>query len=188
MKLNISNWIEFDINKKDIRTAEALAKKRRDTCRRLGLKVIFQSNELENELIGLLGEDIFESHLKSLGIHYERGRSLEGPDKFDFMISDKIYSIKTNNSKIHPSRSSDRYKFFINKLQYDKYTNPAYYVSMMIYNLEKAWICGLISRAEVPKYPLTDPSHASCYNIPFSALHIPHDLSPLLSYRQTRLC
>lgn len=177
--MNISDWIEFDITEADMRMAEKIAKETRKAARELGLKHIFQSASLENEIVGLLGEGKFEDRLKSLNMPYEKDRPIGRPDKFDFLINGKMYSVKTNLNDWHPSRSPDNYKFLVNKSQFDKHKDVDYYVSMMIYK-NKAWFCGLISRAEVSTHPIRNPGYALCYSIPYSDLLAPQELRNLL--------
>ncbi len=184
--MNISDWIEFDITKADVKRAEELAKETREKARELGLKNVFRTrNELENEIIGLIGEDKFEYHLKELEINYEKDRPIGRSDKFDFKIMDKVLNVKTNLNDWHPSRSPYTYKFLVNEKQFDEHEDVAYYVSMMIYKFEKVWFCGLISQAEVSTKPIINPGFALCYSILYSDLHKPRELRNLLGWSES---
>jgi len=178
--MNISDWIPFEITEADLRRAEELAKETRKKARELGLENIFRTkNELENEIVGLLGEDKFEDHLISCRISYEKDRPIGRGDKFDFEIDGKIVNVKTNLNDWHPSRSPSNYKFLVNKSQFDDHEDVAYYVSMMKYK-NKMWFCGLISRAEVSTHPISNPGYAVCYGIPYSDLRKPQELKKIV--------
>ncbi len=178
--MNISDWIEFDITEADIRRAEKLAKEIRKEARKQKRQPRFQTNALENEIVGLLGEGKFEEWLKYLKIPYERDTQIGRGDKFDFEIYGKIYSVKTNVNDWHPSRSPYNYKFLVNKSQFDTRKDVAHYVSMMIYKFEKAWFCGLISRTEVSKDDPINPGYAICYGILYSDLQKPQKLREIV--------
>ncbi len=183
--MNISDWIEFDITKADVKRAEELAKETRKEARKRQLQPRFQTSALENEIVGLIGEDKFECHLKELEINYEKDRPIGRSDKFDFKVMDKILNVKTNLNDWHPSRSPDNYKFLVNKSQFEKDEDVDYYVSMMIYKFKKVWFCGLISRAEVSTKPIINPGFALCYSILYSDLHRPRELRNILGWSET---
>lgn len=179
--MNISDWIEFDVTEADVRRAEKLAIETRKEARKQQLQPRFQTNALENEIVGLLGEGKFEYLLKELKMPYKKDRPIGRSDKFDILIIDKILNVKTNLNDWHPSRSPDNYKFLVNKSQFEEDEDVDYYVSMMIYK-NKAWFCGFISRAEVSTHPIRNPGYALCYNILYSDLHKPRELRNFLSY------
>lgn len=170
IELNIEGWIEFDVSDADLRRAERIAEETRREARKRGLEPIFQSAALENEILGLLGEGKFEDHLKELRIAYEKHRPVGRPDRFDFKIEGKIFSVKTNLNDRHPSRSPDNYKFLVNEAQFLKHDDVDYFVSVMVFE-QKAWICGLVSRSEVATCSVSDPGYGACLNIPYSQLH-----------------
>ena len=178
--MNISNWIEFDITEKDREQAKEISVERRNYMRKRGYYPIFQTNELDNEINGLIGEIKFGEFM---GL--KPNLLTDDPGSLDFKINGRIVDVKTNENDRHPSRSPDNYKFLVNKAQANKHEDVDYYVSVMIYK-NKGWICGLISREEVLTYSTDNPGRALCYCIPYSDLHKPQELRNLLSQRRLR--
>jgi len=168
--MNILYWVELKITKQDREKAREIAVKRMDYMKKISCSSTNHFKGQKSEIIGLLGEIKFGEFM---GL--APNLRTDAPGSVDFRINGKIVDVKTNESRVHPSLSSNNYLFLINRAQFDRHKDVGYYVSVMVFE-DKAWICGYLPQNEVMGYPIITCKHSPCYAIPFPYLHDPCEL------------
>jgi hypothetical protein len=167
----MDGWVELNITGKDWMLAREIALKRIDHNRAHNLNSVFQSNELNDKIIGVIGELKFGEFI---GI--ESNLQTDDPWSLDFRIhGNVVVDVKTDENDRHPSHSPDSYTFLVNKAQSDRHKEVFYYVSVMVF-MNTAWICGYVTLTELWKYPIVNKGYGLDYAVPYLKLHKPREL------------
>ena len=144
--------------------AKEIAIFRRDLARKNNCIPIFQTDSLKDEIVGILGEDIFKIWLDQNKIPYERKVVHREADHGDFIIYGKIVDVKC--------ASLYYYKMIMMPLKQFLKNKRDFYVGVRL-NLVEGFvdIMGVATHDELYKAPVRDFGHnIDTKAFPFSKL------------------
>jgi len=132
--------------------AKEIAIFRRDLARKNNCTPIFQTESLDNEIVGILGEEIFKVWLNQNNIPYEREVVHGEADHGDFLIYGKIVDVKTASKPYYKMIMMPVIQFLKNKRDH--------YVGVRL-NLDEGFaeIMGFATHDELLKAPVRDFGH-----------------------------
>lgn len=132
--------------------AKEIAIFRRDLARKNNCTPIFQTESLDNEIVGILGEEIFKIWLKQNNVQFERNVVHGEADHGDFVIYGKIVDVKTASKPFYKMIMMPVIQFLKNKRDF--------YVAIRL-NLDEGFaeIMGVATHDELLKAPVRDFGH-----------------------------
>ena len=132
--------------------AKEIAIFRRDLARKNGCIPIFQTDSLDNEIVGILGEEIFKIWLYQNKIPFKREVVHGEADHGDFIIYGKVIDVKTASKPSYKMIMMPLVQFLKNKRDF--------YVGVRLNLVEGfAEIMGVATHDELVKVPVRDFGH-----------------------------
>ncbi len=139
----------------------------------------FQTNELENKILGYLGEIALKDWLTSKDIFFGEQRVLGKSDEYDLLINGVKVDVKTELRKFPVENIKGNFKLMIQKDQVGLHGSIVFWVlahGRAIFSLDYVYLVGFLRANKIRNYGLNEANFSPCYWIPFEDVVPPEEI------------
>lgn len=182
MKRLISQWIEMPITNEAILWSLTKSVSDFESLEGSSLKSRFNTNWWENNVLGNLGEFLFNDWMKTKDVPYLWDNDKSGQsDEFDFYINNKKVDVKSSLRKLPLSQLKNNYGLLVHKNQLGSHAD--YYAWVLFQGssallANNAYLVGFLSAERVGSYPELASSlpGAKAFSVPFGDVIPPSEI------------